>query len=41
VVGLTVEQVGAAAFQAGVVIYELSTQAVDLEAAFLEMVGKA
>jgi ABC-2 type transport system ATP-binding protein len=41
VVGLTVEQVGAAAFQAGVVIYELSTQAVDLEAAFLEMVGKS
>jgi len=41
VVGLTVEQVGAVAHQAGVVVYELTPQTVDLEAAYLEMVGQS
>src|SRR4051794_35381309 len=41
VVGLTVEQVGQVAYEAGVVVYELSVRAIDLEAAFLEMVGQS
>jgi ABC-2 type transport system ATP-binding protein len=41
VVGLTVEQVGRVAYEAGVVVYELSVRTVDLEAAFLEMVGRS
>ena len=41
VVGLTTEQIGAAAFAAQIVLYELAPAPVDLERAFLEMVGQA
>jgi hypothetical protein len=41
VVGLTTEQIGATAFAAQIVLYELAPAPVDLERAFLEMVGQA
>jgi ABC-2 type transport system ATP-binding protein len=41
VIGLTAEQVGTAAFAAQVVLYELTPVTVDLERAFLEMVGRS